>query len=121
MNQDTDGRAKADRDKGGEAERRFFRIMTAPGALPDWIEKVHPSKRAENNLGGVDFIVTLRDGRRVPVNVKSSASGKKSFVRRRGAGTACVIVVKRETKDEVVKAKAIAEIQAWIGRHMNAR
>lgn len=121
MNQDIDGGAKADRDKGSEAEQRFFRIMTAPGALPDWIKKVHPSKRVENNLGGADFIVTLKDGRRVPVNVKSSASGKKLFVRRRGAGTACVIVVKREMEDEVVKVKAIAEIQAWIGRHMNAQ
>ena len=108
MNSDDD--ALQGMKSGQESEDRFYRLLSDPAKVPDWIIGVFPASTEEDHKKGIDFYVLGQKNLSIPVNIKSSFRGK----RRKGklAGI-CIIVIRRKLDDDTMRRDVLMVLERW--------
>lgn len=103
----------------GEAnELRLLRVLSA-GPLPRWIASVRRGTREEDRRGA-DLVATLRTGREVPIQVKSSGLRALEFIeehRARTGGrewTTAIVVVREGETDAELLERAVGLVAALL-------
>lgn len=108
--------ARLGREKGDRAEERFLRLFSGEDDRPHWMLRVERATEKGANDEDIDFFVHTKDGRRFPVNVKSSYAGRRNFIRKHGNSTVCIIIVRDGVRDKHVRIEASRFLSAWLSK-----
>ncbi|MBI5134468.1 MAG: hypothetical protein HZA81_03745 [Candidatus Taylorbacteria bacterium] len=112
----TDGDAHSKRERGRRSEERFLALFRDSAKAPDWLDRIERAKTKGARGEDIDFFVFSKDGKKTPVNIKSSHAGKLGFVRKHGPDTVCIIVMEDDQDDDAMRTESVFSLERWRAR-----
>jgi len=99
-------------ERGVASEERFLqicRMYQRLGRFPSWLLEVRPGT-VEDDHNGIDMNAHTTDGMRIPIQIKSSVTGKLKFHEDGERSHIICIAIMRHRTDEDIFSETIQEV-----------